>query len=98
LKAKIGEWFRQLWLDPQKRHALAGEYLSLRQSHPLFLADLALRGRVWSDLVVLGDRDATMVNLGRRELALEIIELAEIEPQRLFQLIERAPLKDVKNG
>ena len=94
-KIKIGEWFRQLWLDPQKRHALAGEYLALRQSQ-LFLADLALRGRVWSDLVVPGDRDATMVNLGRRELALEVIELAEIEPQRLFQLIERAPLKESK--
>lgn len=93
MKAKIGAWFQQLWPNRSKRHALAGDYLSLAATHGLVLADIALRGRLWSDLVVPGDRDATMVNLGKRELALEIIELAEMDPNRLFEMIERPPTK-----
>lgn len=93
MKTAIATWFRQMWPDFQKRHAVAGEYLSIGASHRLLLADIGLRGLIWSDLAVRGDHDGTMINLGRRELALEIIELCNIEPERLFALLERAPVQ-----
>ncbi|HXF45751.1 MAG TPA: hypothetical protein VNK91_06495 [Burkholderiaceae bacterium] len=82
-------WFRQKWLTPQKRWAVLTAYKSIDE---FALADIAQRGYVFSQPQrVVGDVFGDGINEGRRQLALEIIELAGADVQQLFQLIERKP-------
>lgn len=85
---KVRDWLQGMW--PQKGAAVTREYASLAQMQH-FLADVALRGAVFSACHVPGDPYTSAVNEGRRQLALEIIKLAHTEPVRLFALIEKSP-------
>jgi hypothetical protein len=89
MKINPVRWFRQIWLSPQKRFAVLSSYKSIEQ---LTLADIALRGFVWSaPKRVPGDTFGDGIIEGRRLLALEIIELARADITQLFALIERKP-------
>lgn len=83
-------WFRQIWINPQKRWAVLGEYANLKNS-PYLLADIALRGFVFSRKPAPKDIYEAGKFEGRRELALEIVQLAEVDPAEIFRLVERKP-------
>ncbi len=93
MKIQPRTWLHQIWPGRQKQFALLGEYAAIGAQHQLFLADVALRGRVFTADIAGATDSQTFVNLGRRELALEIIELCNVPPDRLFALIEKAPTK-----
>lgn len=86
--SRIRDWFQTVWPNPQKRQAAASQYGAIG---PLALADIALRGRVWRPSHVPNDPTTTAWNDGRRSLALEILELANMPPDRLKALIENRP-------
>lgn len=80
-------WFRQIW--PKHGPEVVRQWSALGQSR-LVLADIALRGRVYTpfgreavDAYTAGRME------GRRELALEILTLANANPDILFALIEK---------
>ena len=100
MKVNVRAWFREVWPRPSNRRAVVAGYAGLK-ADPHLLADIALRGRVWSTIEVrdkngMVDVPATMMQFGRRELALEILELAQMPPDQLWSLIERPDLTAVQ--
>lgn len=84
-------WFSEVWPNVQKRYRVIGQYAALRQS-PMLLTDIALRGGVFSVMPrTPGDAFGDGINEGRRQLALEIFKLAQVEPGELYALIEKKP-------
>lgn len=81
-------WLEKVWPSPIKRARILRAYIELGRN-PGLLADIALRGNVWSPLHVPGDAETTAYNVGRRDLALEIIKLAGTNPAALFGEIEK---------
>lgn len=81
-------WLRRVWPSSIKRARVIRAYIELGRS-PELLADIALRGSVWSPLHVPGDPVSTAYNVGRRDLALEIVKLAGSDPVVLFNEIEK---------
>jgi hypothetical protein len=76
-------WFGLAWRD-DKRAVVLNDYASMAQAHPLFLADLALRGNVYDDSNPPTGNDIDVgIYLGRRQLALETIKLCGKTPQQL---------------
>jgi len=92
MKTPIGRWFRQIWPTRQRRLDVLSQYVAAGAQSRLMLTDIGLRGRVWSDLEAESDRQ-TFINIGRRQLALEILELSGASFDQLYDLIERAPTK-----
>lgn len=88
-------WLNRVW--PKTADAVVREYLVVGQQKK-FLADVALRGAVFSACHVPGDPYSSAVAEGRRQLALEIIKLAGEDAGRLFALIERPPTKDAPHA
>ncbi len=86
-------WLREIWPHDGQRADLIGQYAGVGATSKLFLADVALRGRVFSDLHAPGDTEQTFINIGRRELALEIIEQCGVDPQMLYALVPKAQPK-----
>jgi hypothetical protein len=84
----IGHWFRTVW--PRRGKAVAGEYLSVG-THRLFLADVALRGFVFTPFPAVATEFEAGKLEGRRSLALEIIRISGEAPERLFAEIEKSP-------
>jgi hypothetical protein len=82
------DWLAKVWPTPSRRAEVLRDYIAIGECRA-FLADLALRGNLWSPLQVPGDAEATAYNIGRRDLALEIIKLAGADPQTLFAHIEK---------
>lgn len=93
MKARLLTWLRQVW--PHNHDQLIGEYAAIGAQHKLFLADVAQRGLLFSDVHARGDDTQTMINIGRRELALEIIEACGQEPRTLMDLVAK---KEKTNG
>jgi hypothetical protein len=91
---RLVHWLRQVWPNAQRRRHLIGEYAAIGAQHKLFLADVALRGGLYSDIHARGDDTQTFVNIGRRELALEIIQACGESAMRLIELVERPEKKD----
>ena len=85
-------WLVAAWRSPRQREAVARAYLGLR-TQPLLLADIALRGSVFQP-TGLTDPIAIAKNEGRRELALEIINLAKTDPASLFAQLDAQTPKD----
>lgn len=81
---KIQHWFLARW--PGRWRLVAGQYAELGALR-FVLADIAQRGAIHSSHFIAGEREAAFAE-GRRALALEIIELAGIDPDRLRMLIE----------
>lgn len=82
------QWLEKVWPSPIRRAGVIRDYIAVGQCQA-FLADVALRGNVWSPLCVPGDPQATAYNIGRRDLALEIIKMAGSDPNLLFSHIEK---------
>lgn len=82
-------WLPSRWRNRGNRRAIADAYLALKHQR-LLLADIALRGRVFTGNYTpgLSPFDAGVAE-GRRQLALEIIRAAEEDPHGLYPLIER---------
>lgn len=82
----LGRWFQLAWRDRGKRRDAALGYAVLRE-RPLVLADIALRGSVYQPIL---DADPVLAARaeGRRQLALEILGLAGMDPARLLPLID----------
>ena len=81
-------WLFETWPTPQKRGAVAQAYRALALN-PLLMADIALRGGLFhpqSNVRTLYDAG---VAEGRRQMALETIKLAELDPALLSQWFER---------
>lgn len=84
-------WFRQTWLVVAKRFTVLAQYRAIGN---YAMADIALRGFVYSDFPdAKGDVFAAGIAVGRRQLALEILELKRADPNVLFELIEVKPAK-----
>lgn len=96
MKLKLVPWLRDMW-GAQKRRDLIGQYSAIGAQYKLALADIALRGLVYSDIEAATDRQ-TFINIGRRQLALEILEAASQDPGILFQLIEKSQPKEKPHG
>jgi hypothetical protein len=86
---RIGAWLAAVWKTRARVDAVAYEYQRLRDM-PHVLADIAARGAIWRHSHDPAKPDAlnTAFNEGRRALALEIIELAEMDPRRLRGIID----------
>ncbi len=75
-------WFSLVWPDETERHAVLGEYMALKNSQRLLL-DICIRGAVFRPFEPGVD---PRVAEGRRQLALEILRLAEIDPAIIMRL------------
>lgn len=91
---RIGEWFWSAWATKPRVDATAYEFARLGELRHV-LADIALRGRVWR---AEEPRDALALayEQGRRSLALEILELAEMDPRLLRALVDAPIVKQEK--
>ena len=85
LTSRIGRWFRTYWPAKKQRDDVLREYQSL-QHKPLFLKDVALRGSIFQPIPP-GPYAERME--GRRELALEIISLAQMDWRVLHDLVNQ---------
>lgn len=89
-------WFRKVWgLDTQ---SVIDDYVAIGRAHKHFVTDVALRGYVFTANPprVAGDTFQDGINEGRRQLALEIVTLCRLEPQALFDLVEKPPQQGAK--
>jgi hypothetical protein len=92
--SRIGTWLATVWQTRVRVDAVAYEYARLKDFTHV-LADIGARGGIWRTSHEPGKPDAlnTAFNEGRRSLALEIIELAEMDPRRLREIIDAIPVK-----
>lgn len=81
-------WFFQAW--PTLSRRVAEEAVEVGRERKLFLADMALRGKVFSPIME-NDPIALARAEGRRQMALETIALCNMNPSELIALIERKP-------
>lgn len=94
LKINAVGWFREVWPTAAKRHTALNGYRGISK---YTLADIALRGNLYSSPTrVAGDVFLDGVNEGRRLLALEITELARVDHDTLFDLVESKPKQERK--
>jgi hypothetical protein len=102
VKQSLTTWFRQIWpFDPGRKNVLRG-YAGLARE-PELLTDIALRGHLFSSAHVVKpdggtDEFATWINIGRQELALEILECAHMRPDQLREYIEMKPTTERNHG
>lgn len=73
-------WFAKVWPQGQMRLRVVGEYAALKSS-PHLLADIAARNFVFQPLPE--DPHRMAICEGRRRAALEILELAKVDPRGL---------------
>lgn len=76
-------WFRQMWPEAQRRWLALQGYRSL-QMHPSTLADIALRNNVFAPIRE-GTPHMAAIAEGRRQCALDIIKLANMDAATLFE-------------
>ncbi len=82
---KFARWFGNAWRGGRWK-TVVDQYARLRDLEGV-LADILARGGVFSTEFIADPRKAAW-DEGRRSLALEITELAGIDPARLRRLIE----------
>lgn len=88
MKRNPATWLTEIWKRSATR--VAGDYAALASQHPYLLADIALLGFVYIPKPTPRDvYDAGRLE-GRRELALEIINLANAPHAELQALIAHA--------
>lgn len=88
--------FRQFWPGLSGKRAVYAGYSVLR-SHPALLADIALRNCVYADAPPAANVHAAGVIEGRRQCALEIIRLAKLHPDALWDVIEARTSDEKRN-
>ena len=86
---RIALWFSAVWRTRPRVEAVARQYQQLG-AMPELVADIAARGSMFR---ASPPEDALKLAFeqGRRSLALEIVELAQIDPRRLRAILD-APL------
>jgi hypothetical protein len=87
-------WFAMVWRE-DKRAVVLNDFSVVGANHPLFVADLALRGNVFDASDPPTDPVALGVYLGRRQLALETIQLCGKTPEQLRSYMS-APSQETK--
>lgn len=80
-------WFRNMWPDDQRRWVIINGYQAFGKNHPTVLADIALRNNVFAPIRER-DEHAAAIAEGRRQCALEIFKLANVNPSDLFALTQ----------
>lgn len=86
---RLRGWLTQVW--PTKARAVIEGYATLGAQHPVLLADIVWRAGVYApDPPGCSDREAAKLQ-GRREFGLELVKLANADPNYLFSLLETKP-------
>lgn len=93
MKVPLARWLHEIWPTPLLRHGVVAEYVSIGAQHKRFLADVALRGGVYREYDARSDGSLENFN-GRRELALEIIKTARVDPDQLFAIVATKPREE----
>lgn len=93
MRVPFRDWLWQMWPTHTLRYAVCADYATIGAQHKHFLADVALRGGVYRAFDQRSDGDLANFN-GRRELALEIIKLAKVDPDQLFASIPTKPREE----
>lgn len=85
-------WFASYWPQAQRRWLVINGYRAFATHHQAALADIALRNYVFAPIRLSSDREAWIAE-GRRQCALEIFKLANVDPATLFALtqVDRKP-------
>lgn len=78
-------WFRSFWPDEQARIEVMRGYTMLATSHRKTLADIALRNNVFAPVNEPNAHLAAIAE-GRRQCALEIFKLANMDIGALFEM------------
>lgn len=88
MRVNLAAWFPQIW----KRSALraVGDYQAIASQHPYFLADIALRGHVYTDAPPARDLFEAGVNEGMRRMAIGIINTCQASHGDLRAVIDAA--------
>jgi hypothetical protein len=81
-------WFATRWPIRERRSAVLRGYRALAREHAAVVADIALRNYVLSPAPA-GDAIAIAIAEGRRQCALEILHLANMNIDQLWDIIER---------
>lgn len=87
-KAIVRGWLANNWPRRSKAREVARQYRAMLESCPDAVADL-LNFCCAYDSTMGETPDATLVNTGKREAALHLINMSKIEPADLRQLEER---------
>lgn len=77
------KWFANMWRAPDRRWAVLNAYPAFVAQNKDMFADIALRNNVFGPIHAISDRDYFIAE-GRRQCALEIFTLANIDPATLF--------------
>jgi hypothetical protein len=78
-------WFRTVWGDDQRRMEVIRGYIAFGSQHKPTLADIALRNHVFAPITE-PDPHLAAIAEGRRQCALEIFKLANVDHLALFEL------------
>lgn len=92
----LGQIFRlmqQHWPFAPGRGAVVSGYMALGIQHQHTLADIGLRNFVFSPLPETDSAIALARAEGRRQCALEIMQLAKAPPAQLQKLLETKPVE-----
>lgn len=76
-------WFASYWPRAERRWVVINGYRAFATVHPHVLADIALRNNVFA-AIRENDPHKAAIAEGRRQCALEIFKLANIDPATLF--------------
>lgn len=77
-------WFSTVWPDLSRRLRVLQGYRALELNYKDTLADIAVRNYVFAPNHAANDREAWIAE-GRRQCALEIFKLAQIDTASLFE-------------
>lgn len=78
-------WFRSCWGDPQRRMEVLRGYMAFGQQYKATMADIALRNYVFAPINI-DDAHLAAIAEGRRQCALEIFKLANMDLLALFEM------------
>lgn len=92
-KATVRAWVTQYWPNRAKARDVARQYRAMFESCPDAVADLLTMGCFYDSTI--GDTsDATLINTGKRELALHLISMSKLTPADLRHLQDRTERTD----
>lgn len=88
-------WFATMWPSAQRRWQIVTAYRQFAQNHKTMFADILLRAGAFAPN---RESDAFLAGVaeGRRQIGLELVKLASLDPAELFDLtkIERQKAGD----
>ncbi|EKS26515.1 hypothetical protein [Afipia felis] len=78
-------WFATMWPNAQRRWLIVTSYRQFAETHKSMFADIMLRAGAWSPIRE-SDPFLAGVAEGRRQIAIELVKLAKLDPAELFEL------------